>query len=105
MNNTYELQTYIVVNQKEYEKLKSICRSKNYISHEICGCCGFGLNIHCGSCYNIKCEKYLRNNKQLFIAGHEYSVPVIKQMNLSLVEFPEIEDNLKIYEKIRKLKL
>jgi hypothetical protein len=104
MNNTYELQTYIVVNRVEYEKLKS--KTKNdYISHEICGCCGFGLNIQCGSCYNIKCEKYLRNNKQLFIAGHEYSVPVIKQMNLSLTEFPDFEDNLKIYEKIRKLKL
>jgi len=92
MKNTYELQTYIIVNQQEYEKLKSF-------SHEICSCCEFG------SCYNINCENYLRSNKQLFknYCNEFYSVPVIKRMILSEKEASEIEENIKNYEKITKI--
>jgi len=101
MKNNYELHTYIIVNQQEYEKLKSLTNC-NYISHEICNCCGFDLNISRGSCYNIKCEKYLRNNKQLFenYNSEYYSVPVVKRMLLTEIEASVIEGNLKSYENI-----
>ena len=101
MKNIYELQTYIIVNQQEYEKLKSLL-PRNYISHEICSCCGFDLDICYGSCYNIKCEKYLRNNKKLFenYNNEYYSVPVVKRLTLTDVEALHIEDNLKNYESI-----
>jgi hypothetical protein len=101
MKNIYELQTYIIVNQQEYEKLKSLLRY-NYISHEICSCCGFDLDICYGSCYNIKCEKYLRNNKQLFknYNNEYYSVPVVKRLILTEIEASVIEGNLKSYENI-----
>ena len=104
MNNTYEVETCIVVNQKEYENLKK--RSLNeddIISHEQCRNCGHGFNVQFGSCYNIKCEQYLRNNKRLFTAGDEYSIPAIKRIKLSSKEASDMEDNLKNYEKITKL--
>jgi len=101
MKNIYELKTYIVVNQIEYEKLKSL--TNNYNSFEFCGCCGFGLNICSGSCYNIKCEKYLRSNKNLFTAGNEYSVPIVKRLLLYDSEVLKIEDNLKCFESIIKV--
>jgi len=101
MKNNYELQTYIIVNQQEYDKLKSL--SRHNISHEICNCCGFDLDICYGSCYNIKCEKYLRSNKQLFknYNNEYYSVPVVKRMLLTETEASVIEGNLKSYENIR----
>ena len=104
MKNIYELQTYVIVNQQEYEKLKSLTKY-NYISHEICNGCGFDLSISHGSCYNIKCEKYLRNNKQLFenYNSEYYSVPVVKRMLLNELEALEFEDNLKSYEKLKKM--
>jgi len=107
MKIIYELQTYIIVNQQEYEKLKSLTKY-NFISHEICNCCGFDLDICYGSCYNIKCEKYLRNNKQLFKNyknDEYYSVPVIKRMLMTETECLEFEDNLKSYESIKEIKL
>ena len=103
MKTAYELQKYIVVNQQEYEKLKLFSQNKNYISHESCNCCGFEMNINCGSCYNIKCEKYLRSNKKLFMAGYEYSVPVVKRMILSEIELLDFDENLKFYEKLIKI--
>lgn len=103
--NIYELESYIIVNQTEYDKLKSFSRDKNIISYEICGCCGHNFNIEYGSCYNIRCEKYLRNNKQLFTFDNNefYSVPVVKRLILSEKEASEIENNIKNYERFTKI--
>jgi hypothetical protein len=67
--------------------------------------CGYNFNIEYGFCYNIRCEKYLRNNKQLFNFDNNeyYSVPVVKRLILSEKEALQIEDNIKSYERITKL--